>query len=193
MNNNNNNTPASWSNNNTEQTGIFVQAPWTGTPSSNNDEGWGPAPTHIPTLQEGGWQYEPMDIDDEWEDQRTASPKSTFTRTSTKDDAEIAFEKINSFLNEDLGTITTLINEYSQATPLLEMRELINQKLIQLAGRTNRLVAKCRVHPHPYLTDDQVRAIIINIILRNTFTWIPTNLYCKDCCLTMFGRHDTST
>ncbi|KAI9490045.1 hypothetical protein BDB00DRAFT_839955 [Zychaea mexicana] len=184
MNNNNNNI-------NQNNTGINIAAPWTHetTTEHHNLDGWGSSPTHILNMNEGGWGpnpspsshgTDPMDIDE----QSTASTLPT----PTPQPMESAFERISTLVQESPHIHTELTSYFAEATTLLTMREYVNERLMLLAGRTNRLVARCRIRPQAYFTEDQVRSIVLNIILQNTFTWIPTNTYCRDCCHLMFGN-----
>ncbi|KAI9493001.1 hypothetical protein BDB00DRAFT_908870 [Zychaea mexicana] len=159
MNNNNNS--------NIQNTDSFtIAAPWAQeVMSGNNMNGWGSPPAHIPSRQEGGWREEPMDVDDE-----SASSQQPTTPPPPKDATENAFEKIASLVHEDLRTHIELTNYFAEASTLLAMREHVNEQLLQLAGHANRIVARCRVHPQPYFSEDQVRSIVINTILQNTFT-----------------------
>ncbi|KAI9490043.1 hypothetical protein BDB00DRAFT_839917, partial [Zychaea mexicana] len=174
-------------------TGINIAAPWAHetTTDLHNLDGWGSPPTYIPNINEGGWGpnpsisshgTDPMDIDER-------SATSTLpTPTPTPQPMESAFERISNLVQESSHVHTELTSHLAEANTLLAMREYVNERLMLLVGRTNRLVARCRVRPQAYFTEDQVRSIVLNIILQNTFTWIPTNTYCRDCCHLMFGN-----
>ncbi|KAI9468411.1 hypothetical protein BDB00DRAFT_880362 [Zychaea mexicana] len=191
MNNNNNNNNIIQSN-----TGINIAAPWAHetTTDLHNLDGWGSPPTYIPNINEGGWGpnpstsshgTDPMDIDE----RSATSTLPTPIPAITKGNVETTYERIASLVQEDSNTHIELISKFSEATTLLAMREYANEQLMQLAGHTNRLVARFRVRPQAYFTEDQVRSIVLNIILQNTFTWIPINTYCQDCCRLMFGNY----
>ncbi|KAI9489381.1 hypothetical protein BDB00DRAFT_843558 [Zychaea mexicana] len=156
-------------------TGINIAALWAHetTTDLHNLDRWGSPPTYIPNINEGGWGPNPstsshrtdsMDIDER-------SATSTLP-TPTPQPMESAFERISNLVQESSHVHTELTSHLAEANTLLAMREYVNERLMLLAGCTNRLVARCRVRPQAYFTEDkdQVRSIALNIILQNTFT-----------------------
>ncbi|KAI9467466.1 hypothetical protein BDB00DRAFT_865229 [Zychaea mexicana] len=187
MNNNNNNTQ-----NNTNITIVAPRAQETMT--GNNLDGWGPTPTHIPSRNEGGWASEPsvasyeddaMDIDEQTTTYTSPSPPPQDQRNQQ----DVALDTLDAIIDVDIEAFMTIATAYASTSTLLSLRRHIQQQLTQLAGNTARFIQQVPVRPHPQRNENQQRQLALAIVIRDTFPWVPLNLYCEECRNVFLGHN----
>ncbi|KAI9484939.1 hypothetical protein BDB00DRAFT_852568 [Zychaea mexicana] len=154
----------------------------------------GPTPTHIPSRNEGGWASEPsvasyeddaMDIDEQSTTHTSPSPSPQDQRNQQ----DVALDTLDAIIDVDIEAFTTIATAYASTSTLLSLRRHIQQQLTQLAGNTARFIQQVPVRPHPQRNENQQRQLALAIVIRDTFPWVPVNLYCEECRNVFLGHN----